>query len=882
MTGTLHGRALPLRVPVMDGECLDSWLEALARRNGISVRRLLPAFGWKPPSSAARLSLGVQPGILRRAERQAGLPAGRLDKAVLDPCLPLGPVRRDGSRYCPQCLAGQDGRWMLSWRLPWSFACTTHGVLLHDDCPACGRPPRGNLSRAGLNPAGTCPAPAGEGTRCEADLRDVPSEQASSELLAAQRWLSALLATAASGRDDAARALGDLPIVAGWLMRHAPAGQITAFGPRAGLAWRSWLAQLQPARVVPPASAILTGIAAVLAMPVVRPGDQEAIREIRARMPAGHDPRCPRPPAMVPSQWNRLSEDGRGRFLRAMDPGLTCLDRLRYRSGTAQASIPRATARQLAARARHVPQLLWPGWAVRLMPAEGFAADPFRSAIATCLLLPGKPARAIHPGDGPHSRRSSFAVNSILRSLTAHGHDSVLAAVALLASYLDDHGSPIDYQRRRDTIPATTISKDEWLEACGRARAHPGEEHRYLQARRHAYELLTGADLSDPRCPLAFGSRSDKARYLGFTDTLTTPLRAALHEHAAALLSRLGISEPLTWEPPASCCTGITLPGRDPADIDLDAVTRLVITGGTPPGAAARQMGTTISHVRLALEQATRPAREWARASPPAAWERWQDRARALLTREFFEREHVTARKTLRQIEAETGIPRAHLASRARYAGIPVSSAWQPSPIDPQWLREQYIGKSRSYADIAAELGVIDVTVIAAARRHGIPSRPKGVHSRPEMITTLGDDIPPDIRRAVEGTLHGWQRLHRFRQAVACPAIGIAARQLGAHHSTLIHQFQRLERDIGAPLYYRSSPGHPMRPTARGSALIQALDRPAVLAIAPPPPAGPGTAPRIPQTKPARAPEGQPWSPPTASSQPGSESLSPARASTGQ
>jgi hypothetical protein len=82
---------------------------------------------------------------LRRAEQQAGLPAARLDKAVLDPYLRLGPVRRDGSRYCPQCLAARNGRWMLTWRLPWSFACTTHGAVLADDCPACGQAPRRNL-----------------------------------------------------------------------------------------------------------------------------------------------------------------------------------------------------------------------------------------------------------------------------------------------------------------------------------------------------------------------------------------------------------------------------------------------------------------------------------------------------------------------------------------------------------------------------------------------------------------------------------------------------------------------------------------------------------------------------------------------------------------
>jgi hypothetical protein len=130
----------------------------------------------------------------------------------------------------------------------------------------------------------------------------------------------------------------------------------------------------------------------------------------------------------------------------------------------------------------------------------------------------------------------------------------------------DEHGSPVDYQRRRDLIPAGAISEDQWLQACGRARARPGKgDRRRRDAGRYVYELLTGADFTDPR-------------------------------------------------------QGITLPGRDPGDIDLDAVSRLVVTGGTPPGTAAAQLGTTISHVRLALEKVPRPAREWAPSTPPAAW----------------------------------------------------------------------------------------------------------------------------------------------------------------------------------------------------------------------------------------------------------------------
>lgn len=49
------------------------------------------------------------------------------------------------TRYCPQCLAGQDnpveqafgGAWKTSWRLPPVFACLTHRRFLEHECPAC-------------------------------------------------------------------------------------------------------------------------------------------------------------------------------------------------------------------------------------------------------------------------------------------------------------------------------------------------------------------------------------------------------------------------------------------------------------------------------------------------------------------------------------------------------------------------------------------------------------------------------------------------------------------------------------------------------------------------------------------------------------------------
>ena len=829
-------RVLPLRVPVAPDEPLDSWLEALARRSQATVTTLASAFGWQVPGARGSLVAGIPGAVLRRIEYQAGLPPGRLDAVVLDRYLPLGAVRRDGSWYCPDCLAARDGRWLLAWRLPWTFACTTHRLLLCDTCPACGRIPRERTGPAGLNLPGTCPAATARHTYCGADLREAAVRRLppGDPVLAAQDWATTLLSQAGPGQQSAvARVLTDLGIVASWILRHAPASHFADYGPDAPAAAQAWRQQspASQARHFPPPSAALTGALAAAGMTMLAGGDTAAIERIRALLPPHGDLRRARPAGMPARHWARLSAAAQGRFLRALDPHLGSAERIRYRTGIPGARIPGDPPRLLAARARAVPQLLWPEWAIRLTPPEGLLPGPFRSALAACLLLPGHPAAATRKAiTGLHAYRSVFAVNAVLRALAAH-HDSVLAAVACLAAYLDDCGSPVDYQRRRDLIPAQPISLDQWRELCLNASAHPGEARRHRDAQRYLFQLLTGADLNDPRHALAFTRASDRARYQAFADTHPTSLRTALHRHAAALLDGLRISEPLTWAPPPGCCAGLSLPGPGPEDIDTEAVRRLVITGKASVSDAAAELGTSAGHVRFALERVPRPARNWGPGALPVTWRR-QQRARAVLTREFFDLEYLQAGKTLQDLEAETGFPVKLLAATAREHGITLTRASAPAPIGGDWLREQYQARHRSYTGIAAELGVRPETVIAAARRHHIPSRPFTVHSRPEMTTRLEAAVPRDIRRAVEGSLQGWHRLRRFQAAMAFPTIEAAAAHLGTSQSALIHQLRRLERDIGAPLYHASSPGKPMQPTRRGTALLAALDRPDIHALA--------------------------------------------------
>ncbi len=46
-----------------------------------------------------------------------------------------------GSHVCPKCVEENLGVWQLAWKLPWTFACEKHSVLLIDTCPGCLRRP---------------------------------------------------------------------------------------------------------------------------------------------------------------------------------------------------------------------------------------------------------------------------------------------------------------------------------------------------------------------------------------------------------------------------------------------------------------------------------------------------------------------------------------------------------------------------------------------------------------------------------------------------------------------------------------------------------------------------------------------------------------------
>ncbi|HJQ45768.1 MAG TPA: TniQ family protein [Amycolatopsis sp.] len=849
-----HRRTLPLLVTPLSGEPFDSWLLAYAHRLGTSVGDLALALGLRQHTFLVDHTTLLHPEETARAARLTGLTTAQLDAMTLRPfaghmieletsrravTTSVWWGRRSGSRFCPQCLAERDGRWLLRWRLSWVFACTRHQTLLHDHCPRCGGIPRRKPLPIGCDTApAICCLTVAPGTPCGSDLSDAEPRPlpADDPILAAQRWLETMVDAIETGHADQlttapAILFTDLRAAGGWLLRQGEPEDFDAFGVDVARAWHAAQKRykqhdIRPSQF-PPTDAALMGALVARIQSLVTGEPTMAVKEIRRLLV-----RSPRRPDVCPpglhQQWLRLSPTIRGLFLRAGDPDRGYVDRLRFKTCSPTACLPVQDGTKATARATRLPHMLWPGWTVRLLPPRGFHTDPFRAVMVLSLLVPGDGRRPVTiTAKHLHPYLSRVLISQVLQHLAQLGHDTVFPALCELADNLDQHGSPIDYERRRQLITPDLLSEEQWRRICRDTRIHPGLGRRLLDAQRYLVTLLTGNDLNDPQQPLKFNSANDRGVFTSFITTLSTSVRQALHQHAAEYLHNLGIDEPVAWEPPREWAPSLVPPGREPADIDLDRLRRLVFDDGVTVAEAASTLAAHVDHVRLALEtlehtvNTVRPGVQ----QPHEAWERRQH-ARTIITPEFLHQEHRQRGKRLEQIADETGISRHIISEIAAEASYAMSPGRRRIVIDEQWLREQYLVKHRSFPDIAAECGISDMTVIRCAHEYGIASRPSGVSSHPQMVTKLATTLHPDIRRAVEGGLHGWQRLHRFQAVMRFPTIDTAADHLGIDQSTLVRQLQRLEADIGTTIYHRATTTQDMRPTQRGRALLRALDHP--------------------------------------------------------
>lgn len=140
-------RRIPISLPPVDGESLDSWLIAYASRLDITVLGLANALGLDPGTNgyeAVSVAVGKPSLKVDRMVAATGLSAGSLGvlwrplaryRSLVENRFANGLLKRVAvpltwSRFCPACLEESGGRWQMAWRIPWFVACPTHERLL--------------------------------------------------------------------------------------------------------------------------------------------------------------------------------------------------------------------------------------------------------------------------------------------------------------------------------------------------------------------------------------------------------------------------------------------------------------------------------------------------------------------------------------------------------------------------------------------------------------------------------------------------------------------------------------------------------------------------------------------------------------------------------
>ncbi|MER5280044.1 TniQ family protein [Streptomyces sp. NPDC002809] len=214
-------RCLPIRLPLLPGEALDSWLGAIVAGLDCPFRDVLRTLGLPNRDSAVTAfvlprwtNLARQDELAAIAETTdvaedmlVAMALQSLDgRAVAIPPEQRRVHRRvlwgrSGSWFCLACLAETGGRWQLAWRLGWSFVCTRHHLLPAVRCPVCRRIPRlRSHSRSQTSRPGRCSSPAATGgprpPRCHRSLAGTPVTgiTAGGPLEEAQQLISTALA----------------------------------------------------------------------------------------------------------------------------------------------------------------------------------------------------------------------------------------------------------------------------------------------------------------------------------------------------------------------------------------------------------------------------------------------------------------------------------------------------------------------------------------------------------------------------------------------------------------------------------------------------------------------------------------------------------------
>lgn len=858
-------RTLPIRVAPVSGEALDSWLEAIAHRTNTMHADLLSAVGLKAQKGMGISTWMVQPAAseIESLSVATSLRADLLESMVLprysERALRISPDgktlsrtfpwgRGRGSRFCPKCLEETDGRWQLSWRLGWAFACTVHNCLLADACPECGVVQRLRTHIGDVVPQpGRCAHPARDAVgrapeRCGADLTTVSTVTFDAEhpVVRAQQIINAVIEseTAAFGvyrlhPQPRINVLSDVRAVAGRILAYATTEDLEAtITPDLLVAHQS--VDERPSRryapaqtdakpgLAAPARAATAAVGAVGAMAVLNRNDVSAAgNSLRWLIISSRD----RGSAVSATNiaWGKNTTPVLSAVqLAALGPLLKPSDQLRHRVGTALPNRPTADKRRAEVLAQGLPTMLWRAWSLRMAIPDSHQRQ-LRPALSSALLLVNSRLNLDEAATMIDSPLDGHAVSRVLQLLEKQAQwDGLRLGLIRMADYLVDCRSPIDYRQRRQLDYSMLLPDKVWTQIC-RDTGTPGVRSiRARIARCLLFERLSGQPAS--ASSMFPDSNAFRTHVADFPRYLTTELDRALDMHAQEFLADQGVSgEPSVWEPPAAVLDGLDLPGGDPGRVRIDHLHRAVTTDGIKLGATAKLLNTSLDTVRYLLE--THPIPPLVR-SGTTPYNRAYVTAKAALPRErlleLYERQHMS----LSDIAESVGVSRQVIGRIARDYDLALREPGLKvrTTIERDWLHDQYVIKRRTLPDLAKETGMSTANMARWAKTHGVPLRARGGPSHGSALGAADDaaNAPELLRPALAG-VGGRERLERFVAASRFSTLTAAAEKLGIHQFTLVNQINRIERELAMKLFVRAERGRPMQLTDDGERVVEAV-----------------------------------------------------------
>jgi hypothetical protein len=529
-------RTLPIRLDPIDGEALDSWLEAVSHRlsspwgdfaDAVGLPAAPSALGRTPwltrltPAEAAGISVATDQQLTRLHAMTLARYDGtglriHQDIRAVNRAFPWSRMRF--SRFCPDCLRDSGGRWQLFWRLGWAFACEKHRCLLIDECPACGQQQRARPLRADVVPnPGHCATQAAHATggapaRCDTDLHAAQTLRfpADHPVLTAQCTIHAAIETGTATfgiyRDHSvltAAALADIRAVASRVLSYATEADLARILPADLYAANRQLKARsddvsgvsrhggKPGRAAP-AQALIAAAGATAALGILGAPDIDSAGDALRWLVTGA-----RAKGLAVSSSNigwgkRSTHLLTATQLVALGPLMKLNDQLRHRIGAAIPTRPSHDRTAVEAITAKLPAVLWPEWSLRLAP-PGMDYQRLCTALPCAMLLVNTRLSLTQASEAMGRNGTGQALSLTLRQLQANPQwNDIRTAIIRLADYLHTADCPIDYRRRRTLDYSSLLSPPTWQQICREVDIRTGHGKKTRMARCHLYATVSG------------------------------------------------------------------------------------------------------------------------------------------------------------------------------------------------------------------------------------------------------------------------------------------------------------------------------------------------------------------------------------------------------